>query len=60
MQIGIAAYLRDLADRCNQIGRNTTERNVRAALAAISAELEEKAEVLDKTFRLPKAPDHYQ
>lgn len=52
-QMGIAAYLRNLAVRCNQIARSCGDVQVNEALAAISAELADKAEVLEETFRLP-------
>lgn len=52
-QFGIAAYLRNLAVRCNQIARNCTDLQVHDALTAISSELADKAEVLEETFRLP-------
>lgn len=52
MQIGIAAYLRNLAVRCNQIARTCDDARTRDALAAISAELAEKAEVLEDNFRI--------
>jgi hypothetical protein len=53
MQIGIAAYLRNLAVRCNAIGRNSKEAAIRDALATISAELTDKAEALEDIFRVP-------
>jgi hypothetical protein len=52
-QMGIAAYLRHLAVRCNQIARTCSDAQVHSALAAISVELADKAEVLEETFRLP-------
>jgi hypothetical protein len=52
-QMGIAAYLRNLAVRCNQIARTCNDPQAHEALAAISAELADKAEVLEATFRLP-------
>ena len=52
-QFGIAAYLRNLAVRCNQIARNCSDVQAHDALAAISTELADKAEVLEATFRLP-------
>lgn len=51
-QISIAAYLRNLAVRCNQIGRNCGNPQTNDALAAISAELADKAEVLERVFRI--------
>lgn len=52
-QTGIAAYLRNLAIRCNQIARNCSDPQVQESLGAISVELADKAEVLEETFRLP-------
>lgn len=52
-QMGIAAYLRHLAVRCNQIARNCGDLQAHDALAAISTELADKAEVLEATFRIP-------
>jgi hypothetical protein len=50
MQIGIAAYLRNVAVRCNQISRSCDDQRTQDALSVISAELAEKAETLEKTF----------
>ena len=54
MQIGIAAYLRNLAVRCNKIARDCSDPATHDALAAISAELADKAEALETTFKVPK------
>jgi hypothetical protein len=54
MQIGIAAYLRNLAVCCNKIARNCSDARAHDALAAISAELADKAEALESTFKVPK------
>ncbi len=54
MQIGIAAYLRNLAVRCNKIARKCPDPHTHDALAAISAELTDKAEALEETFKVPK------
>ena len=51
-QTGIAAYLRNLAVRCNQIARNSGNTQTQDALAAISTELADKAEVLEQVFRI--------
>ena len=60
MQTGIAIYLRSLAVRCNNLGRHTEDKTVQTALAEISAELAEKAEALEETFRIgkPRRPGH--
>jgi hypothetical protein len=52
-QMGIAAYLRHIAVRCNQIARHCGDVRAHDALAAISNELADKAEVLEATFRIP-------
>ena len=54
MQIGIAAYLRNLAVRCNKIARNCEDSRTNEALLAISAELADKAEALEETFKVAK------
>jgi len=54
MQIGLAADLRNLAVRCNRIARNRPDPRTHDVLAALTAELTEKAEVLEATFRTPK------
>ena len=54
MQIGIAAYLRNLAVRCNKIARSCSDARAHEPLAAISAELADKAEALEETFKVPK------
>jgi hypothetical protein len=52
MQIGIAAYLRNLAVRCNQIARTTSDANTKTQLERIVTELADKAEVLESTFKV--------
>lgn len=54
MQIGIAAYLRNLAVRCNKIARACPDSHTHDALAVISAELADKAEALESTFTVAK------
>jgi hypothetical protein len=54
MQVGIAAYLRNLAVRCNKIARHSPDAGTHDALIAISAELADKAEALETTFQVPK------
>lgn len=56
MQVGIAAYLRHLAVRCNKIARECTDPATHDALAAISTELADKAEALEHAFQVPKPP----
>ena len=54
MQIGIAAYLRNLAVRCNRIARDCVDPRTHDALTAISAELADKAEALKSPSRCRK------
>jgi hypothetical protein len=54
MQIGIAAYLRNLAVRCNRLAHNCRDASTRDLLEEISAELAEKAEGLEAMFEIPK------
>jgi hypothetical protein len=54
MQIGIEAYLRNLAVRYNKIARDCSEPRTRDALANITSELADKAEALEVTFRVQK------
>ena len=54
MQIGIAAYLRNLAVRCNKIARACPDAATHDALAAICVELADKAEALETAFQVPK------
>lgn len=54
MQIGIAAYLRNLAVRCNKIARGTDDKRAQEALAAISEELTGKAEAIELAFSIPQ------
>ena len=53
-QMGIAAYLRNIAVRCNNIARACPDAKTHDALAALTSELADKAEVLEATFRIPK------
>ena len=53
-QIGIAAYLRHIAVRCNHIARACPDVKTHDALAALTTELADKAEILEATFRIPK------
>ena len=54
MQIGIAAYLRNLAVRCNKIARACPDAATQDALAAICVELADKAEAIETAFLVPK------
>jgi hypothetical protein len=54
-QMGIAAYLRNIAVRCNHIARACPDAKTHDALAALTTELADKAEILETAFRVPKA-----
>jgi hypothetical protein len=54
VQIGIAAYLRNLAVRCNRIARECPDARTHDALGTISTELADKAEALETAFHVPK------
>ena len=54
MQIGIAAYLRNLAVRCARLAHTCPDAPTRQALESISAELADKAEGLENMFTVPK------
>jgi hypothetical protein len=54
MQIGIAAYFRNLAVRCNNIARSCPDPQTQDRLTAISRELADKAEALEDTFKVLK------
>lgn len=56
MQIGIAAYFRNVAVRINQIGRQAENVQTQKALADISSELAEKAEIIENSFQI--SPTH--
>jgi hypothetical protein len=53
MQIGISAYLRNLAVRCNQIARQTGDQKVKKDLERITTELADKAQIIEDAFRVP-------
>jgi hypothetical protein len=53
-QFGIAAYLRNVAVRCNRIARACPDPKTHDALSTLIAELADKAEVLESTFRIPR------
>ncbi len=52
-QLGIAAYLRNVSVRSNQIARKCTDAKTKDELAQISADLTEKAEALESLFEIP-------
>ena len=53
-QMGIAAYLRNVAVRCNRIARSCPDAKTHDALAALTTELADKAEILESAFSVPK------
>jgi hypothetical protein len=54
MQLGIAAYLRNLAVRSNRIAVGCTDDpKTRHELEKISAELTDKAEAIEDLFEIP-------
>jgi hypothetical protein len=53
-QFGIAAYLRNVASRCNRIARASSDVRTHDALAELTADLADKAEILERTFRVSK------
>jgi len=54
MQIGLAAYFRHLAARCEMLARASQDPRAARALLALSSELADKAEVLEVTFKVVK------
>ena len=52
MQIGIAAYLRNVAVRCAQISKACPDQATKEAIDAICVELADKAAVLEEAFRI--------
>jgi hypothetical protein len=54
MQIGIAAYLRNLSVRSNRIAVNCAgDSKTRQELEKICAELTDKAETIEELFEIP-------
>ncbi len=53
-QMGIAAYLRNIAVRCNHIARACPDAKTHDALASLTTELPDKADILETAFRIPK------
>lgn len=49
-QLGIAAYLRNLSIRINQIARTCLDPKTKAALDKICVELTDKAEAIEALF----------
>jgi len=57
MQIGIAAYLRNVAVRCAQISKACPDRATKESIDAICVELADKAAILEEAFRItPSQP----
>ncbi|MGC1467476.1 MAG: hypothetical protein WA792_17295 [Pseudolabrys sp.] len=55
MQIGMAAYLRNVAVRCNRMSRKSTDTDVSHKLQGLSEELTDKAEQIEKVFEIADA-----
>ena len=55
MQIGMAAYLRNVAVRCNRLARKCTDVDVSHKMQDISEELVDKAEQIEKIFEIAEA-----
>ena len=51
-QLGIAAYLRNLSVRTNEVLKSCKDSETEAKLTAICAELTDKAEAIEKIFRV--------
>jgi hypothetical protein len=52
MQIGMAAYLRNVAIRCNRLARKCTDVDVANKMRDLSEELTDKAEQIEKVFEI--------
>ena len=48
--MGIPSYLRNVAARCSKIAHKCSDKRANEAILAISVELSEKAEALEKHF----------
>ncbi|HEX5507180.1 MAG TPA: hypothetical protein VFX37_01620 [Pseudolabrys sp.] len=55
MQIGIAAYLRNLAVRSNRVAKGCTDAKTKSEIEKICAELTEKAEAIESLFEISNA-----
>lgn len=52
MQIGMGAYLRNVAVRCNRLSRKCTDADVSNKIRDLSEELADKAEQIEKVFEI--------
>jgi len=55
MQIGMAAYLRNVAVRCNRLARKCTDTDASHKMQDLSEELADKAEQIEKIFEIAEA-----
>ena len=55
MQIGMGAYLRNIAVRCNRLARKCADADVAEKMKEISEELADKAEQIEKVFIVSEA-----
>ncbi len=55
MQIGMGAYLRNVAVRCNRLARKCTDVEVANKMRDLSEELTEKAEQVERIFEIVEA-----
>jgi hypothetical protein len=55
MQIGMGAYLRNIAVRCNRLARKCADAEVADKIKEISEELADKAEQIEKVFVISEA-----
>ena len=54
MQIGIAAYFRNISVRSNRIAKGCSDPKTKQELQKICAELTEKAEAVEELFKIPQ------
>ncbi|HET7850843.1 MAG TPA: hypothetical protein VFL51_17470 [Pseudolabrys sp.] len=52
MQIGMGAYLRNIAVRCNRLARKCTDAEVAGKIRDLSEELTDKAEQVERIFEI--------
>jgi|BarGraIncu00222A_1022003.scaffolds.fasta_scaffold50071_2 hypothetical protein len=54
MQIGIAAYFRNVAVRCSRLANSCKDSDTKEGIEALARELTEKAEALERVFAIPQ------
>ena len=55
MQIGMGAYLRNVAVSCNRLARKCADAEVADKMKEMSEELTDKAEQIEKVFHISEA-----